>query len=762
MNVKNPTMKLFKKIQINSFTCDFYKPNRFVKKKFLSELSANLEKKNINTNLFFESNIIKKKKVNKHLNITHRLESVKTDDLNFVLNSFYENHDNEIEKELEFRKSLKHDQKELKEKFKKIQQLFIKEKLTIVRYESLKEILNQSFFKSQLLDYAKKNKFNDVLSEQNITKLELINYIVFKIWKIKTPIELTDLKDLVVIKNIVFDKLKLLLLKSELKKKTLNFSDYFVEVDCDEVSSCIKIRGQKNHISSSVNYLNTLFSKFCTKQVNLEFLKKLDTNFNKNILLTEIEKKSRTFVRHIKDEIYEIMGFDEQGIQKALRFLLWNLNYNHKITNIKLFDDRFKDIYLYPYRDDHSLPWDKKQKNYFTCRRLNFKNEHDDFTKINKKMFCDEFLNESFFDLDIFINQLDTHQTLGTNEVPLKNSINYNNFYYNTLGTSEDVNINTNNNTNDLKSSLPADLVNKAYSYLFDDDNEKSDKILALRLGKLLLSPNELLENKRQIISSLNFNNFNFFFDSNTSYLNNKILTQLLYQHNVKSSEINFLSNQYSIFFKIKFVPSILDFDKKKLKSELIYPIVEMILEIDHLKNIDFQKLKLYAIKKKKMVFISTPQYNSDIEISLTTMENLLTSKTYVDKNDQPSDLELDVNKILNSTISLYSNINFQPGIKSFLLKSNLNFNNTDQIIIDPYLNLMINSNEVRYMYLDSCLINQINWKSNENNLSLNHNIKKNIDLGGIKYEAVFFNKKKIDKKIDLIELIDNSIKLIQ
>lgn len=660
------------------------------------------------------------------------------------------------------------------------------EEVTKLKYKKLLTSLIKSFTRKQLLDYVmEEGVSHKKLGLSKLKKKQLVSQILDHIWKLKVCEKISTLDDLLVTHNVLLGESEIFLFSLKGDRLVLYIERVGVKISLDINENRVYFRGTENQVLNAELLLNRILSKLAKESVNLSLFKKLFIEKFGTFPLKTLGRYTGVYFRDLGNENYELVAFGSNQIKKCKRLLIWLLDYKCFYKDFLLPPTDFSAVEAISFKDDDSLPWDKRERNLFFFESAALETIPDSL-KNDLKRFLNENLQLTDFDLlksigemqslaseqnDSSFESWDLLRQLGIVETNTEKTEDR------SSGGKDELHIN-------VSSHLLEDIFQKITDFSYRRklcgvlDDKLNIPIFSSSVGKILFeAPANHVGKADKIIPSFQKSSYDlekFMFTSNVQLLNDYVSSLSLYDSTDLDARAfnHFISHDpHNYIIQILFMPSPF-LDAKDLECDnqsdfMKFPPVQLTADLNNFFKPDLDTLNLVTVEGENYYHLSLPNAKADLRICCQLSGNLLDENTEIGKSYKSHDddaLEKKISDILKSTTSKYKRFDSQPGLVTFLSNSNISFNGRTSPTIAPHIDLNINGHLVRYYYVSISLKRQLDlcFENESRKRLLQYASLEGGSLGGRHLEVDLIGNLEADsdkKSFDL--LLDDSLQLV-
>lgn len=652
--------------------------------------------------------------------------------------------------------------------------------ITTSRFERLAGYLSISFAKSQLKKFienaykdAKYNKVRRGISRQNKDKLARI--IIQDIWGLKITNKLSTIEDLITTRSIRLTRSQLYLLLLQNGFIIQYVSRTGAKISFDAKERAISFRGTENQVTNAEIILNAILSKAYKERVDLSSLKHLFLAKYGTFSLDIIGKNTEVYFDHLGNDIYDLIALNVNQIKRSKRLLLWLLDHNLHLRE-DLYIDNCEDTKLFPFQDDDALAWHDRQHDLFILKSQKPAN----LSNIMSEQFisyCPHVLNRNNLEFESEIEDVKssppTENAEGLVAMDLEESLanpksdadgKENIMNKMTLGNSESsflkpdslVNkFSSVNKSSKLRSiALSDSFIDTLYEKLTDFSYREvlhglssgmNPPVFTVTFGNILFKNNEkgdLIDHIIPRSPELSPNvKSNYSFNSNIPLISDKVLSLPSYDKpTLDTHDINHYLNKdphlYSI--QLKFLPSPFEqqTNGRSVDEQMKYPPIEIWAQLNENSKPDLETMSVVTVEGEKVQYLGFPESKSDMKVCCQVSADLLSGNKLFNFSSESNDS--DINAILQSPTSKYSQFLSQPGLSQFVEKSVLDFSGKVATSIAPSVDFIINGEPVRYHYINITFRRLLDFaiSSSQGSNLVQLNLAEGGSLGGRRVEV--------------------------
>lgn len=155
------------------------------------------------------------------------------------------------------------------------------------------------------------------------------------------------------------------------------------------------------------------------------------------------------------------------------------------------------------------------------------------------------------------------------------------------------------------------------------------------------------------------------------------------------ASGATLVDDPHTYMAQLRFVPS--PFDRE---DHQLYPPVELWMELNDRSKADVDTLSIVSVEGENEVMVGQPDRLLDMKVCCQCTGNLLDEAPQAHHPEKQT-----IDELLAETAPRYSRFDSQPGIKTFLENSRLEFGHHTPSI-SPYLDVQFGDTTVRYLYV--------------------------------------------------------------
>ncbi|KAG7192692.1 uncharacterized protein KQ657_001473 [Scheffersomyces spartinae] len=648
-------------------------------------------------------------------------------------------------------------------------------KVTIQRFELLRQLLTRGFTRAQLVDFIQ-TKYNDSDYKglkkglASRTKNALAEIVLEDIWGIQKTDELTSWDELALFKSVEMTDETMFLLLQENGRIIRYLSRSGAKILFDPDTMKLTFAGTELQVAKADEVWNVLQDNITREVVNLENIKQLFMEKYQEFPLLKFQKQTDVYFKPLKsanNDEYELVTLEKSQLKRAKRLLLWLLNYNgHLKENIFLPDlTEPKTLQFLPFKNDKAIPWTLRQDQLFELRST-----ENEKTSLMSKLIQKQL--ETFSDENMsnprvsYETEIEFAKTLPSDRLPTSTEMAEMErtslellaelgFGSNEILESGDLNHEI---EDDSKASEqiegPSQLLSAQRENLYNEltDFSHADKLNGLRhnnkvmtvtLGNILFKNN--VENvsigdeiippnpKLDTLKSLPY-----VFSSDIPFATDKVLSLKPYgTSSLSTQEINRLLSEdpshYSL--QLKYAPTPFVKDSEQLREQVKYPQIEIWFDLDELKCVDIDSMAVVTVEGLNNCYVSLPKNKADLKITCQSTSSLLEDNEIKEENgSKKDDDELEIQAMLDLVTDRYSRFNNQPGLRKFLEKSKLGFNGRSKVQIESHIDFIIDGKSVRYQYLSVAHVRKLDFKYKERFVQLS--LIEGGQLGGRQVEV--------------------------
>lgn len=677
-------------------------------------------------------------------------------------------------------------------------------KVTIQRFDLLRQLLTRGFTRAQLVEYVQ-NKYSDssyVGIKKGLaskTKNALAEIILEDIWGIQKTDELASWDELALSKLVEMTDEAMFLLLQGNGTIIRYLSRSGAKILFDPETMMLKFAGTELQVAKADQVWNVLQNNIAREVVNLENIKKLFMEKYKEFPLLKFQKQAEVFFKPLNSNEYELVTLEKSQLKRAKRLLLWLLNYNSHLKETIFLPDSTQNLQFLPYKNNKAIPWTLRQDQLFELRSSTNDSQENSLLVLKQlESFSDENMSnprlsyetEIEFAKSLPTDRLPTSKEMAEMERTSLELLAELGFGLETDSTKVPEKIIDAENTEAVNSlleeistsqlQLPVNKREELYNELTDFSHtknlkglENSNKVMTVTLGNILFKGNEeattitdeIVPASPEIQS---LGSLPYVFNSDVSFATDRVLSLNPFgTTTLSTNEINRMLSEdpshYSL--QLKYAPTPFINDPEQLREQVKYPQVEIWFELDERKCVDLDSMAIVTVEGLNNCYVSLPEGKVDLKITCQSTASMLEENgveetdEFKEKND-PELSELEISALLNEVTDKYSRFSQQPGLREFLEKSKLGFNGRSKVQIESHIDFIIDGKPIRYQYLSVAHVRKLDFGFGDRFVQLS--MIEGGQLGGRQVEITLVGDLEdgISKEsFDL--LVDDSLRLV-
>lgn len=645
--------------------------------------------------------------------------------------------------------------------------------ISVYRANAIVGDLAKSFTKAQLVQYVKSHDFRTGRS----TKQQLADTIVRKIWNSQVPGKFSKEKSLILSEESVpLTKFEMFLLLSQKGAILRNVRSAVSKFGFDKGKAELVMAGTEHQLENARIVLQSRLEGYYKEELDLASLKQLYLEKYGEFSFKEIGKNTEVYFNHLDGDKYELAALNPNQVKRIRRLLLWHLDYNlHKRDYLHLPSAGvLASAAMLPYSNDYALSWKDKFKKHRVMKNDTLVTSSNHSLQQELEKFSDENLNKfdsvldhayegqepaALTDSDLSEKTIELLESLGlmqTDPVAKEEAV-----------VVEPVKSTTQLLSQDQKDTIYAQLTD--FDYISQLKGVKKDQldelVFTVSLGNVLFESelSELLG----LPATADLQSLGYKFNTNVPLVYDELLSSCDLPDMGLVSEDPY---DYSLQFKFTPSPFVEEFKDDGLEHTLAeqvkYPPIEVWMQLNNRSVPDIESLQVVTVEGENSCFVCCPQANADIKVSCQITGQVL-SDEIVEAGVQGSGAAAGgenegIQHLLDSTTSKYARVESQPGIKQFLLQSELDFSGRKPTSIAPFCDFVIAGQKVRYNYVNVSYRRELTMNSDETDIVQLSVVDGGV-LGGRRLEARFVgtdgvSRASFDRLVDYVTKIVNTL----
>lgn len=573
--------------------------------------------------------------------------------------------------------------------------------------------MTKGFSKAQLQKYI--SEYSVRSPPKSYSKAKLSDYIMKEIWHIQVK-ENSNLEN---IESISLSEVEMFYLLSQKGQLLHILRGTVSDLTLDTEKLELTLKGTEKQLANAKINLSSQFASAYEEEADLSTIKQLyHEKFDQSSIET-IGKTNDVFIKHVKDDIYRLCSLKVNHVKRMKRLLTWYLNYNLHQKNFlhlpPLID--LKKCSLNQDLDPFSSSWIDRKKSQFRLMddtiipqaSTRLKEEWDKYSLLDvtnldpdcnpedpiraKAPIADEtydlleklgFVKEDIFKGDAEQN---VKQDRGskTQEADI-------------FSSSEETSYSNESSTESIllkeeRDSLYSELCDFSYreSLKGVSDSDLDLPIFTLTFGKTLFEKQNSELELMQTLPEADSLHKAYTFNTNVPRVYDQTLSRSVIEDNFDTQK-----NPHQNFLQFKFLPSpYTSTGETKLHDTMKYPPIELWAILDHNSIADIETLQVVSVEAENNAYVCLPKFSCDVKLTAQMTGKVLNGSSISEETESTEALE-----ILEATADKFSRLSSQPGIQEFLNKLKFNFSSNEKTTIAPSMKVMINGEEVEYLFL--------------------------------------------------------------
>lgn len=607
----------------------------------------------------------------------------------------------------------------------------LSQKISPASYDSIKTTFQDSFSKSQLVNFvATTDPSKRILSK---SKSKIIDIIVKDLWKIKVSSNNSPTLDDVLhteVVNLSDIDLFLLLLHNGLI--TTHLSKTVYKLSFDSKLDHLILTGSASQIENAKLNLNKCLEGVYREVVNLATYNRLFREKFKQLFMEKRGMFTEVYFNQIDKDVYQLVALSKAQVKRTKRLLLWHLNYdNHTRSHLVLPAE--KPSLLLPFKHDDALPWNERKMDLFALKYPESKPSPELLDSIDK--LSDSTLASQAYSFSIALKAQEG--------VPSKD-------VYDRLSSLLLIDDESSKEDFDPYAVIGQAQRDELYAKLTDftyrrslrglQEDRVDEPIFSITLGNLLFSReagNEIIPHASSV------EDMGYTFNTNIAFASDKAL-ELPFYHSTGLSRAEMKDDEpFDTAVQLRFLPSPFVDEADNMQ----YPPIEIWGGLTRKSVLDMDSVRLVTNEGENHMYVSLPEKKADMKLSCHVFGNLLQTHPLSEQNhendDNDDNEDYTMRDILASTSSRFQQFEHQPGIKQFFEKSSLNYNGRAINSVHPYMDVDFNGKTVRYHYISMSIRKVLFLSYNsgtdpENDRMVELNLIEGGSLGGRRVEINF------------------------
>lgn len=589
----------------------------------------------------------------------------------------------------------------------------------------LAQNLAKGFTKAQLIEYLQAKSSR--LPPKSYTKVKIGEYIIREIWKSEAMKNSSfhHIMD----EAISLSEQEVFYLISQSGQLLHTLKNSLSNLDFDSANGSLTLHGTERQIQNAKVIMSAQFASAYEEEADLSTIKRLYTEKFGHCEFEKIGAINDVFFKRILDEKYRICSLKANNVKRMNRLLTWYLNYNkHQKNTLHLpSSEELKYCSLVQNVDMSSSSWIDREKAQF--RLLNekclpqvsarLKEEWESYNLIDLQNLdineepgrnvrtLEPVADETFELLERlgFLTEDLTKegQTTPANEPILKENISE---------LAEDIKIEPKSASQPLlleaqRQELYDKLCDFGYrQHLLGVKNPNLEStIFTITLGRTLFERDAEADNLFNSPPSMDKLEEAFSFNTNVPLIYDQALSLSLI-----GGTPDFQNDPHQNLLQFKFLPSPL-VSTDMADTQMQYPPIELWANFTERSVVDIETLQLVTVEGENNAYVCLPSLQSDLKLTAQITGQVLEQEL---ANEETIALS-DATAVLNATADKFSRLQAQPGVADFLKKLKFNFKSNEKTTFAPYMKVLIDGQEVEYMFVSLRHRKELNLEIEDN-----------------------------------------------